>query len=128
MSELTKKITNNNKNHSQLVQGVLAKGRKHKELIAALVSGMLILMAWAFHDSLPEGRYITLNVLAFFIGGYAKAKEGITETLADKTLNVELLMILAAIGAALSATGGRGDFDFYFLPFRCHGNVHDAKK
>ncbi|MGM0522807.1 MAG: heavy metal translocating P-type ATPase [Bacillota bacterium] len=101
MSELTKNITNNNKTHSQLVQQLFSKVKKHKELIAALMSGVLILIAWVFHSALPEGSYITLNVLAFFIGGYAKAKEGITETLEDKTLNVELLMILAAIGSAI---------------------------
>jgi len=32
------------------------------------------------------------------IGGYAKAKEGITETIHSKKLNVEILMILVAIG------------------------------
>ncbi|GAE94406.1 lead, cadmium, zinc and mercury transporting ATPase [Gracilibacillus boraciitolerans JCM 21714] len=37
---------------------------------------------------------------AFIIGGFAKAKEGITETITKKKLNVELLMIIAAIGAA----------------------------
>src|SRR5699024_8670602 len=42
-----------------------------------------------------------LFITAFVIGGYAKAKEGITETIKDKSLNVELLMFLAAIGAAI---------------------------
>lgn len=44
---------------------------------------------------------IILFLLAFVIGGFAKAKEGIEETLESKTLNVELLMIFAAIGSAL---------------------------
>ena len=35
------------------------------------------------------------------IGGFAKAKEGIEETIANKELNVEMLMILAAIGSAI---------------------------
>lgn len=37
--------------------------------------------------------------LAFLIGGFYKAKEGIEETIKEKALNVEILMILAAIGA-----------------------------
>ncbi|MFB0635700.1 metal-transporting ATPase PfeT [Bacillus rugosus] len=72
---------------------------QHAELIAALVSGALILAGWLLsgHQVLS----ITLYLLAFVIGGFAKAKEGIEETLESKTLNVELLMIFAAIGSAL---------------------------
>jgi Cd2+/Zn2+-exporting ATPase len=101
MSEITKKIINNNKTHSQLVQEQCQKIKKHHELIAAIISGILILIAWIFSDQLSEGTYITLNILAFLIGGYAKAKEGITKTIENRTLNVELLMILAAIGSAI---------------------------
>ncbi len=35
------------------------------------------------------------------IGGYFKAKEGITETVKTKKLNVELLMVIAAIGSSI---------------------------
>ncbi|MEC2059609.1 metal-transporting ATPase PfeT [Bacillus stercoris] len=72
---------------------------QHAELIAALVSGALILAGWLLsgHQVLS----VTLFLLAFVIGGFAKAKEGIEETLESKTLNVELLMIFAAIGSAL---------------------------
>ncbi|GEN57568.1 ATPase [Halolactibacillus alkaliphilus] len=101
MIPLTKNITNNNKTHSQLVQFVLTTIYKHKELIAAFVGGLLVLTAWVFQDFLTELSYITLNIAAFIIGGYAKAKEGLTETLKKRTLNVELLMILAAIGSAI---------------------------
>jgi Zn2+/Cd2+-exporting ATPase len=38
---------------------------------------------------------------AFIIGGFAKAKEGIVATLENKELNVEMLMIFAAIGSAI---------------------------
>ena len=38
-------------------------------------------------------------LLAYAIGAYEKAMEGIRLTLRDKSLNVEFLMILAAIGA-----------------------------
>ena len=39
-------------------------------------------------------------IIAFLIGGFAKAKEGIEETIRNKQLNVEMLMIFAAIGSA----------------------------
>ncbi|HFR4577589.1 TPA: heavy metal translocating P-type ATPase, partial [Streptococcus suis] len=40
-------------------------------------------------------------LLAFIIGGYQSAKEGLTELFVDKHLSVDLLMILAAIGSGL---------------------------
>ncbi|WP_051667379.1 heavy metal translocating P-type ATPase [Exiguobacterium oxidotolerans] len=74
---------------------------EHHELILALFSGILILIAYAFEKlQIPATVYVTLYLSAYVIGGYAKAKEGLTETYQEKTLNVELLMILAAIGAA----------------------------
>ena len=39
--------------------------------------------------------------MAFCIGGFAKAKEGLEETIKEKKLNVELLMIIAAVGSAV---------------------------
>lgn len=75
------------------------KWLQHAELIAALVSGALILAAWFFTET--KGLSVTLYILAFLIGGFAKAKEGIEDTLETKTLNVELLMIFAAVGSAL---------------------------
>lgn len=74
--------------------------KNHGELIAALISGLIILTAWIIKTNIPYGFFVTLNIIAFTIGGYAKAKEGITETLTDKKLNVELLMVFAAIGSA----------------------------
>ncbi len=95
---LNKPLHSNEKtlNYSQL----FLKLRPHHELIAALLSGSLIFLAWLLHEQLSTGSWITLLLSAFIIGGYAKAKEGITETIAEKKLNVELLMIMAAIGAA----------------------------
>src|SRR5690625_4466626 len=73
---------------------------EHRELIAALISGLLILITWIFKDNFPASVSVILYLLAFGIGGYAQAKEGITETIANKELNVEMLMIFAAIGSA----------------------------
>ncbi|MGV3489452.1 MAG: heavy metal translocating P-type ATPase, partial [Tuberibacillus sp.] len=73
---------------------------EHGELIAALTSGLLMLAGWLLSYE-STAASIALYLIAFVIGGYAKAKEGITETVKNKTLNVELLMFLAAIGSAL---------------------------
>lgn len=49
---------------------------------------------------MPLFIWITLYIIAFFIGGYAQGKEGIMDTIENKELNVELLMVIAAIGSA----------------------------
>jgi len=71
------------------------------ELVAALSSGVLILIAWLLDKSDYETASVVFYLLAFVIGGFAKAKEGLQETIKHKQLNVELLMILAAIGSAI---------------------------
>src|SRR5690625_3852774 len=73
---------------------------EHIELISAIFSGLLILMTWLFKSNLSPSLWVILHLIAFAIGGYAKAKEGITETIRQRELNVEMLMILAAIGSA----------------------------
>ena len=77
------------------------KVKPHLELIAALLSGVLILAGWWTSKLDNETTSITLYLLAFIIGGFAKAKEGIEETVKNKELNVEMLMIFAAIGSAI---------------------------
>ncbi|WP_255437763.1 heavy metal translocating P-type ATPase [Thalassobacillus sp. CUG 92003] len=78
-----------------------ANVKEHGELVAALLSGFIILAAWLFEGSLPSSWFTALHIAAFIIGGFAKAKEGIEATLEDRELNVEMLMIFAAIGSAL---------------------------
>ncbi|WP_078408413.1 heavy metal translocating P-type ATPase [Priestia abyssalis] len=73
----------------------------HGELIAALLCGFLILAGWIASINNESALSITLFVLAYVIGGYAKAKEGIEETIENRELNVEMLMIFAAIGSAI---------------------------
>ncbi|RIW32305.1 cadmium-translocating P-type ATPase [Bacillus salacetis] len=78
----------------------LEKIKPHVELIAALISGVFILLGWLLADvSSPSS--VTFYLLAFVIGGFAKAKEGIEETIAEHELNVEMLMVFAAIGSAI---------------------------
>lgn len=73
----------------------------HIELIAALFSGILVLIAWSISRDGDTALSISIYLAAFIIGGFAKAKEGIEKTIQDKQLNVELLMIIAAIGSSV---------------------------
>ena len=89
--------------HDQVVEQKTLKDKllPHIELIAAIVSGVIILTAWILTNYIPHSLFVTMHIIAFIIGGFAKAKEGITETIKTKKLNVELLMIIAAIGSAI---------------------------
>ncbi|MBI0579250.1 cadmium-translocating P-type ATPase [Neobacillus cucumis] len=80
---------------------LIEKIKPHAELIAAAVSGLLIAAGWLFDKYGNEVDSIIAYLLAFVIGGFAKAKEGIEETYENKELNVEMLMIFAAIGSAI---------------------------
>src|SRR5690625_6748779 len=61
---------------------ILDKLRQHHEIIAAITSGVIILIIWLFRSSIEPnhpGWWAGLHILAFIIGGYAQAKEGITD-------------------------------------------------
>lgn len=80
---------------------LFAKLSPHLELIAAGISGIFIMIGWVLNYLDYSSMSIAVYLLAFVIGGYAKAKEGIEETIANKELNVEMLMVFAAIGSCL---------------------------
>lgn len=82
-------------------QSIFEKVKPHAELIASVLCGILILTGWLLEIADHHTTSIIVYVLSFIIGGYAKAKEGIEETIANKELNVEMLMIFAAIGSAI---------------------------
>lgn len=79
----------------------LEKIKPHFELIAAAVSGLLIAAGWLLDKGDYRSESIVAYLFAFIIGGFAKAKEGIEETIENKELNVEMLMIFAAVGSAI---------------------------
>ncbi|HWO77564.1 MAG TPA: heavy metal translocating P-type ATPase [Bacillus sp. (in: firmicutes)] len=79
----------------------LEKIKPHLELMAALFSGLLILAGWLLAENSFQTASVIIYLAAYVIGGFAKAKEGIEETIANKEFNVEILMILAAIGSAI---------------------------
>ena len=95
------KLAIRNQAAPQTESSFLVRMKPHLELIAALVSGILILVGWIVTRNGVSVVSNSLFLLAFIIGGFAKAKEGIEETIANKDLNVEMLMIFAAIGSAI---------------------------
>ena len=90
-------MDNSNRESNNLIEKI----KEHQELILAVLSGIIIFFAWRMDSVGLETAAITAYITAYVIGGYAKAKEGITETIKSRKLNVEILMILAAIGSAI---------------------------
>ncbi|AGK52250.1 cadmium-transporting ATPase [Bacillus sp. 1NLA3E] len=62
---------------------------------------MLIATGWVLKHFDTSSASIAAYLLAFIIGGFAKAKQGIESTIENKELNVEMLMVFAAIGSAI---------------------------
>ncbi|MBS4196773.1 heavy metal translocating P-type ATPase [Lederbergia citri] len=89
-------------NRKPTTQGsILEKIKVNGELIAAITCGILIFLGWLTDKNGALTTSVILYLLAFVIGGFAKAKEGIEDTIENKELNVEMLMIMAAIGSAI---------------------------
>lgn len=67
--------------------------------LAALTSGIFIAAAWGA-ENFSHLWAVVLYSIAFAAGGFATAKEGLRTLIAERDLDVNLLMIVAAIGAA----------------------------
>ncbi|MXQ54273.1 heavy metal translocating P-type ATPase [Shimazuella alba] len=87
----------NKKNNHQIEPN--NKNDHYVEFSFAISSGLLTLAAFLLERT-SISFAIALYLLAFFIGGYVKAKEGLIELWKEREIGVDLLMMLAAIGAA----------------------------
>jgi Zn2+/Cd2+-exporting ATPase len=79
--------------------------KNHRETAAAAGCAVILAIGWlALH--LPDGGNairglgLLLLLLAYIIGGYGSAIEGLTTLWEERELDVDLLMIVAALGAA----------------------------
>lgn len=77
-----------------------ARLKKHGELAAALASGALTAAGWLLSSLEWKTAAVPVFLAAYLIGGFAKAREGLEDTIRNRRLNVELLMIAAAAGSA----------------------------
>ncbi len=79
---------------------LIALLREHPDAVAATICGLLVLLGLL---ALNIG-WVALGLLilpaAYVIGGYESAREGLTTLFREKELDVDLLMIVAALGAA----------------------------
>jgi Cd2+/Zn2+-exporting ATPase len=74
--------------------------KEHPDTLAALLCGVLLFLGWLTLHLGWLGLALLLLPAAYVIGGYESAREGLTTLIKEKELDVDLLMIVAAVGAA----------------------------
>jgi Zn2+/Cd2+-exporting ATPase len=74
--------------------------KNHRETVAAAMCAVLLLAGWLALQSHWQILGLCLLPLAYLIGGYGSAIEGLTTLWEERELDVDLLMIVAALGAA----------------------------
>ncbi|MCD2138547.1 heavy metal translocating P-type ATPase [Salinicoccus halitifaciens] len=84
-----------------IIINIFKWANNHRELTNTVFSGILIVLGLIFTWNNMEAAASLIFIFAFLIGGYYSAKSGLIELLRDKHLNVDVLMILAAVGASL---------------------------
>ncbi|MGT2743448.1 heavy metal translocating P-type ATPase [Streptococcus plurextorum] len=80
---------------------LITKLKQHLHILTTSLCLLFILIGIFLLQAGNSGSAPVFFILAFVIGGYQSAKEGISELIFDKHLSVDLLMILAAIGSGL---------------------------
>lgn len=92
--------------HEHAHGGVLGK---NTELIFSILSGVLLGIGFAlsYVDSFPSWVSFSLYLGAYFFGGYFTAKEAI-QTIAKGGFEIDFLMLVAAIGAAILGEWAEG--------------------
>ena len=86
--------------------------QKHPDALAAAACAVLIFLGWlCLHRDLI-GIALFIFPAAYVIGGYESTKEGLTTLFQEKELDVDLLMIVAALGAAIL---GLWQQDYYLI-------------
>ena len=74
--------------------------KEYTDTLAAIFCGILLFVGWfALHLGFL-GWGLLLLPAAYVLGGYESAREGLTTLFKEKELDVDLLMIVAALGAA----------------------------
>lgn len=74
--------------------------QKYPDALAAAVCAILVLFGWLCLYLGWIGVALLILPVAYVIGGYESTKEGLTTLIEEKELDVDLLMIVAALGAA----------------------------
>lgn len=81
-------------------RSVNAFWEQHGAMLTTVVSAVLAIGAWQAGMRGWSNMEVPLYIAAYVTGGYRKAWEGLQTLIVDRDLDVDLLMVIAAIGAA----------------------------
>ncbi|WP_446685373.1 heavy metal translocating P-type ATPase [Halalkalibacter kiskunsagensis] len=99
--DLLQNVCSNQKSCDEKLDKTSKMSEHQLELSFALTSGAMIVIAWLMGHFGYSSISIPLYLSAYVIGGYFKGKEGLLDFIHNRSLNVELLMIFAAVGSAI---------------------------
>lgn len=74
--------------------------KEHPEALAAFACAVLVFLGWQTLNLGWIGAGLFILTAAYVVGGFESAREGLTTLFEEKELDVDLLMIVAALGAA----------------------------
>lgn len=74
--------------------------KKHPDVLAASLCGLFVFLGWLALYWGWVGFGLLILPAAYVIGGYESLREGLTTLFLEKELDVDLLMIVAALGSA----------------------------
>ncbi len=86
--------------------------QEYPEAIAAGVCAVLVLLGWLTLDRGWLGVSLLMLAAAYVIGGYQSTRAGLTTLWRERELDVDLLMIVAALGAAILGLWRK---EYYFI-------------
>ena len=86
--------------------------QKYPDALAAAGCAVLIFLGWLSLHLGWIGVALLVFPVGYVIGGYESTKEGLTTLFIEKELDVDLLMIVAALGAAILGLWQR---DYYLI-------------
>ena len=86
--------------------------KEHPDAITAGVCALLVLLGWFSLNSGWLGLSLLILTAAYVIGGYENTREGLTTLWRERELDVDLLMIVAALGAAILGLWRK---EYYFI-------------
>jgi Cd2+/Zn2+-exporting ATPase len=80
---------------------LLDRFKNHLDAVAAFACAILVLLGWQLLNLGWIGVALLILTTAYVVGGFDSAREGLTTLVEEKELDVDLLMIVAALGAAI---------------------------
>ncbi len=86
--------------------------KEHPDAIAAGACALLVLLGWLTLNSGWLGVSLLILTAAYVIGGYQSTREGLTTLWRERELDVDLLMIVAALGSAILGLWRK---EYYFI-------------